>query len=98
VRYVFPGRSGDAPVKEVKGAWAALCEAAKLDGVWPHDLRRTFGTWQLQGGAALATVRDSLAQSDIRVTQASYAHVAADAVRESVEATAARITAASPKR
>jgi len=39
-----------------------------LQGVWLHDLRRTYGTWLLQKGASLAAIRDLLGHSDITMT------------------------------
>lgn len=41
---------------------------ARLEGVWLHDLRRTYGTWLLQNGASLAAIRDLLGHSDITMT------------------------------
>ena len=43
-------------------------EKAGLDGVWLHDLRRTYGTWLLQNGADLASIRDLLGHADITMT------------------------------
>lgn len=42
--------------------------AAGLPHVRWHDLRRTYGTWLIQGGANLAQVRDLLGHSDIKTT------------------------------
>jgi len=33
-----------------------------------HDLRRTYGTWLLQNGADLASIRDLLGHADITMT------------------------------
>lgn len=41
---------------------------AGLEGVWLHDLRRTYGTWLLQGGADLAAIRDLLGHSTVTMT------------------------------
>ena len=38
------------------------------DGLWLHDMRRTYGTWLLQNGADLAAVRDLLGHANITMT------------------------------
>lgn len=39
--YVFPGRKAGQPIVAYQKAWQTLCEAAKLEDVVSHDLRRT---------------------------------------------------------
>jgi integrase len=95
-RFVFPGREVTKPIIEIRHAWVKLCREAELVNLHPHDLRRTFGTWQLQSGASMATVRDSLSQRDIRVTQNAYAHVDVGHVRASVEETVRRFAETRP--
>lgn len=43
-----------------------------------HDLRRSFGTWLLQGGASLAAARDLLGHSDVKTTSIYLATARAD--------------------
>jgi integrase len=43
-------------------------ETAGLPGLRWHDLRRSFGTWLLQGGASLADARDLLGHQDVKTT------------------------------
>lgn len=43
-------------------------DRAGLPGLRWHDLRRTFGTWLIQGGANLAQVRDLLGHGDVKTT------------------------------
>jgi len=43
-------------------------QKAGLPEVWLHDLRRTYGTWLLQNGADLASIRDLLGHADITMT------------------------------
>ena len=42
--FVFPGRSADKPLNDIKKSWASICKAAKLDGVRLHDLRHTYAS------------------------------------------------------
>jgi integrase len=51
---------------------------AGLEGVWLHDLRRTYGTWLLQNGASLAAIRDLLGHSDITMTSRYLGTTATD--------------------
>jgi integrase len=57
---------------------------AGLEGVWFHDLRRTYGTWLLQNGASLAAIRDLLGHSDISMTSRYLGTTATD-LREAVK-------------
>lgn len=43
-------------------------ELAGLPNIRFHDLRRSYGTWLLQGGADLAAIRDLLGHSSIAMT------------------------------
>ena len=51
---------------------------ARLQGLWLHDLRRTYGTWLLQNGASLAAIRDLLGHSDITMTSRYLGTTATD--------------------
>ena len=48
--------------------WNEARLAAGLPHLRWHDLRRTYGTWLLQGGASLADVRDLLGHGDVKTT------------------------------
>jgi integrase len=48
--------------------WEQARASAGLKHVRWHDLRRTYGTWALRGGATLADVRDVLGHGDIKTT------------------------------
>ena len=89
--WVFPGRVKGKPVNHYRRAWTKVCEKAGILDATVHDLRRTMGTWQLQGGADMAVVRDSLSQKDIRVTQKAYAHVSNKHVEQSINRTVDRM-------
>jgi Phage integrase family len=40
-----------------------------------HDLRHTFGSLQIQGGASLTYVKEQMGHSSIRVTVDTYGHL-----------------------
>jgi integrase len=44
-----------------------------------HDLRHTFGSLLIQGGASLAYVRDQMGHSSIQITVDVYGHLVAGA-------------------
>jgi len=58
---------GIHPTALSKGFQAARSRA-KLPDIRFHDLRRTYATWLLQGGAGLSEVRDLLGHSNISMT------------------------------
>lgn len=48
--------------------WQNARKLARMPHIRFHDLRRSYGTWLLQGGADLASVRDLLGHSTITMT------------------------------
>lgn len=50
----------------------------------PHDLRRTFATWQIQSGADISIVSKSLCHTSLKNTMI-YAHTNVEQVRNSIE-------------
>lgn len=48
--------------------WQNARRLARMPHIRFHDLRRSYGTWLLQGGADLASVRDLLGHSTITMT------------------------------
>lgn len=43
---LFPGKGVTGHLVEPKTAWIRICQAAGIEGVRIHDLRRTMGSWQ----------------------------------------------------
>lgn len=60
------------------------CAKAGLQGVWLHDLRRTYGTWLMQNGANLGAIRDLLGHSDITMTSRYLGTTGSD-LREAIK-------------
>jgi integrase len=81
--YVFPGRLGSHRV-EIKGNWAAICEAAKLDGVRIHDLRHSYASILASAGLSLPVIGALLGHTRPETT-ARYAHLFDDPLRAATE-------------
>jgi integrase len=89
--YVFPARTGDGPMVEIKAAWAALCKAAGLDGVRLHDLRHTYASVLASAGLSLPVIGALLGHTQPGTT-ARYAHLFDDPLRAATERVGAIIT------
>jgi integrase len=63
----------------------------RLRDMKPHDLRRTAGSYAVQGGASMAIVAAALGHSDQRVTADHYGHLNDSPVRDLMNANAAKI-------
>ena len=50
----------------------------------PHDLRRTFATWQIQSGADISVVSKALCHTSLKHTMI-YAHTSTNQVRNSID-------------
>ena len=55
--------------------WEQACAAAGLEGVTPHDLRRSFGSLARLGGADLRYVQKAIGHASITTTARIYAHL-----------------------
>ncbi|MGA9305604.1 MAG: tyrosine-type recombinase/integrase [Candidatus Sulfotelmatobacter sp.] len=97
--WVFPSpRKKLSHIVESKSAWSRILEAAKIENLRVHDLRRTFGSYQVAGGASLAMVGKALGHADGSSATKIYGRLNLDPIRASVgKATAAILAAADPK-
>ena len=82
--YVFPGRTVDVPLIEIKHLWHAVRHAADLDDVRLHDLRHTFSSEAVEGGTPLYTTGKLLGHRDTKST-ARYAHLADDPMQRAAD-------------
>lgn len=62
-------------------------EAAEMPWITFHDLRRSCGTLMIEAGVDLYVVSKVLGHSSVAVTQARYAHMQVEQLREGLEKT-----------
>ncbi len=74
--YVF-GTSTGEQITSLQEAWERTCDAAKIEGLHFHDLRREFGSRLLESGANWHQVRDWLGHANITMTSRYLATTAA---------------------
>jgi len=82
--FVFPGRTLDVPLKEIKHLWHAVRHASKLDEVRLHDLRHTFASAAVEGGTPVFTTGALLGHRDMKSTS-RYAHFADDPLKREAD-------------
>jgi len=88
--FIFPGdKSGTHLVNPNKTFMAAKRKACLTD-FRLHDLRHSFASWSLTGGASLVEVQKMLGHSNHKTTQ-RYAHVSEVAIKNATENTAKEI-------
>ncbi|MFC3087081.1 site-specific integrase [Tabrizicola soli] len=81
----FVIRGGDysdpeVPLVNLKDPWGIIRKAAGLADVRPHDLRHSFASVMVAGGASLPVIGALLGHRDVKTT-ARYAHLATDPLR-----------------
>jgi len=86
--YLFPGPGKSGHLVEIKKAWASICEAAELENVRLHDLRHSFASILVAGGASLPMIGRLLGHTQVSTTQ-RYAHLDVDSLRGLVAEVAA---------
>lgn len=95
--WLFPGdvkpqpagakRAELKPVQEIRRFWIGIQKCAALPGVRIHDLRHTFASLLISGGASLEMIGKLLGHSQMKTTQ-RYAHLADSPLRAGVDAVA----------
>lgn len=84
--WFVPGREPTTHRTDLRGPWDHIREAAKIDDVTIHDLRRTFGL-HVAKKAGLHIASKLLRHSDIRVTEKVYAPLGLDDMRAALAGT-----------
>ena len=82
--WLFPGRKKKTHRTHVRGPWAAICEAAELDDVTIHDVRRTYGLAVAKKSGILAASR-LLRHHNIQITAKVYAPLGIEDLRQTAE-------------
>lgn len=78
--FVFPSRDGGKPYAGLKKVWRQVRERARLNDVRLHDLRHSYASMAVMGGASLFVVGKVLGHSDPATTK-RYAHIARDPIK-----------------
>jgi integrase len=91
--YVFPGTGVTGHRIELKKDWRQLTKAAQISGLRVHDMRHSYASQLISGGASLALVGALLGHSN-PVTTSRYAHLHHDPLRAATEKVGAAIIAA----
>ena len=82
--YVFPGKSEDQPLTDLKKTWASVTGKAGIENARVHDLRHTFASILVSRGASLPLIGALLGHTQAATT-ARYAHLYDEPLREAVE-------------
>ncbi len=91
--YIIASTDPKKPKADLARPWRTIQKAARLEGVRIHDLRHSFASVAVSGGASLPMIGHLLGHTQAQTT-ARYAHLAADPVKAAAEKTAATIEAA----
>jgi integrase len=89
--YVFPGRGGRHHLGDFWHSWRRLLKAAGIKNLRIHDLRHSFASELVSGGASLPMIGSLLGHRNPATTN-RYAHLYPDAQLAAVERVGAAIT------
>jgi integrase len=90
--FVIVGDRDRQHLVNLRKAWVRICKVARLRGVRLHDLRHSFASVGVSGGASLPIIGRLLGHSKAATTE-KYSHLAADPVRAANEAVGNQIAA-----
>lgn len=85
--WLFPSETVGQPVREIRRFWARVQKEADLPDVRIHDLRHTFASLLVSGGASLEMIGRLLGHSQMQTTQ-RYAHLMDSPLRAGVDTVA----------
>jgi integrase len=85
--WLFPGDVPGQPVREIRRFWSMVQKEAGLPDVRIHDLRHTFASLLVSGGASLEMIGRLLGHTQMQTTQ-RYAHLMDSPLRAGVDAVA----------
>lgn len=83
--HILPGRIHGKHLVNISKPWKAIRQAAGLEDVRLHDLRRTVGSWLATSGVSLQVIGRILNHADISTTERVYAHLSQDPLRTAME-------------
>lgn len=85
--WLFPGDTPSQPVQEIRRFWARIQNEVAIPDVHIPDLRHTFASLLVSGGASLEMIGKLLGHSQMQTTQ-RYAHLMDSPLRAGVDAVA----------
>lgn len=85
--WLFPGDAIGKPIREIRRFWLKVQRDADLPDVRIHDLRHTFASLLVSGGASLEIIGRLLGHSQMQTTQ-RYAHLMESPLRAGVDTVA----------
>lgn len=91
--YVFTAHRGEGHYEGTPKVWRIIRNIAGLDDVRMHDLRHSFASIAVSGGASLPIIGALLGHADAATTQ-RYAHLHDDPLKAASEAVGGKIAAA----
>jgi len=91
--FVFPGNGASGHLVELKSSWREIIKSAGITGLRLHDLRHSYASQLVSGGASLPLIGALLGHSNPNTT-ARYAHLFHDPLRAATEKVGAVIAAA----
>lgn len=91
--YVFPAYRGEGYYEGTPKVWRIIRNMAGLDNVRMHDLRHSFASIAVSGGASLPIIGALLGHADAATTQ-RYAHLHDDPLKAASEAVGGKIASA----
>jgi integrase len=94
-RYVFPGKTADVPLKDVREAWDSIRDAAGIPDVRLHDLRHTYASILASAGLSLPVIGALLGHTQ-PATTARYTHLFDDPLRKATDIVGAVVTGQKP--
>ena len=91
--HVFPAYRGDGHYEGTPKVWVSVRAKAGLQDIRLHDLRHSFASTAVSGGASLPIIGALLGHAHSATTQ-RYAHLSDDPLRAASEAVGSQIAAA----
>jgi integrase len=88
--WLFPGDVPGQPVKEIRRFWRRMQRTAEIEDVRIHDLRHTFASLLVSGGASLEMIGKLLGHTQMQTTQ-RYAHLIDAPLRAGLDAVASAV-------
>jgi integrase len=89
--YLFPNPQTKRPFVSVYASWNTMRKTAGLGHVRMHDLRHTFASLLVNGGASLFMVQGALGHTNPKVTM-RYAHLADQTQRVAIQNAASQLS------